>query len=556
MRGQPVSLIFSILVATTTLMSSASPSKAQSRKADERRAVVFYTAETRGTLEPCGCTSDPLGDFARVTALVRKEAGGKKNAVLVDAGGLLFPAGDMPPYRQEAARLKARFLADQMAKLPSAGFALGASDLALGPGAVAPKRLAANLPDAPFVEPSRLVEVGGIKIGVVGIVDAETAAKAGLAMRDPAEAARAEVSRLRGAGAEIVILLAPVERPMARTLARNAGADFAIAGKYVGAGMARAESVGAAFLLAPADELQRVGKLEIVLRGRAPRPATEALLDAGGSAQTRDRRAELDAKIAQLERDIARWRADRTSDAAYVDGKARECDELREERRKLGDGVWQPPATGSYFTSTLIPIRRSLPRDGTLSSDMRKLDRAVGAANLRTAEPPVPAEPGRASYVGDRACVSCHKPAARFWKKTVHAQAWKTLVDVGKEAHDDCVSCHVTGFGEVGGSSLGHTRGLQDVQCEVCHGPGSIHVEKKGKETPFAGRLQTPESVCVHCHNEKHSDTFQYQAYLRDVLGPGHGEDARDKLGDGPTARSLRRTAEARAKAESRRADR
>jgi hypothetical protein len=413
--------------------------------------------------------------------------------------------------------------------------------------------LAANLPEAPFVEPSRLGEVAGIKIGVLGVVDAETAAKAGLAMRDAAETARAEVARLRAAGAEIVILLAPVERPMARSLARSTGADFAIVGKNVGAGMARAESVGAAFLLAPADELQRVGKLEIVLRGRGPRPAREPLLDAGGPAQTRDRRAELDAKIAQLERDIVRWRADRTSDAAYVDGKVRECDELREERRKLGDGAWQPPA-GSYFTNSLIPIRRSLPRDASLSSDMRTLDRAVGAANLRTAEPPVPAEPGRASYVGDQACVSCHKPAARFWKKTVHAQAWKTLVEVGKEAHDDCVSCHVTGFGEVGGSSLGHTRGLQDVQCEVCHGPGSIHVEKKGKETPFAGRLQTPESVCVHCHNEKHSDTFQYQAYLRDVLGPGHGEDARDKLGSGPTGRSLRRAAEAKAKAEMRRA--
>ena len=37
----------------------------------ERRAVIFYTAQTQGTLEPCGCTSDPLGDIARVTALVR-----------------------------------------------------------------------------------------------------------------------------------------------------------------------------------------------------------------------------------------------------------------------------------------------------------------------------------------------------------------------------------------------------------------------------------------------------------------------------------------------------
>lgn len=550
MRRQNLFSILPALVTATTLMSSVGLAEAQNRKTDDRRAVVFYTAETHGTLEPCGCTSDPLGDFARVTALVRKEAGSKKNAVLVDAGGLLFPVGDVAPARQEAARLKARFLAEQMVKLPSAGFALSTSDLALGTAALAPKRLAVNLAEAPFVEPSRLVEVGGIKIGVLGVADAETAAKAGLAIRDAAEAARSEVSRLRGAGAEIVILLAPVERPVARSLARSAGADFAIVGKNVGAGMPRAESVGSAFLLAPADELQRVGRLEIVLRGRGPRLASEALLDAGGPAQTHDRRIELDAKIAQLERDLARWRADRTSDAAYVEAKARECAELREERRKLGDGPWQPPATGSYFMSSLIPIRRALPRDPTLSSDMRKLDRAVGAANLRTAESPVPAEPGRASYVGDRACVSCHKPAARFWKKTVHAQAWKTLVDVGKEAHDDCVSCHVTGFGEVGGSSLGHTKGLQDVQCEVCHGPGSTHVEKKGKETPFAGRLQTPESVCVRCHNEKHSDTFQYQAYLRDVLGPGHGEDARDKLGAGPTGRALRRAAQKKAKAE------
>jgi hypothetical protein len=153
--------------------------------------------------------------------------------------------------------------------------------------------------------------------------------------------------------------------------------------------------------------------------------------------------------------------------------------------------------------------------------------------------------------VGDEKCVSCHKPATRFWKRTVHAQAWRTLVEAGKEAHDDCVNCHVTGYGEVGGTSLGYTKGLKDIQCEVCHGPGSIHVEKRGKESPFAGRLKTPESICVRCHNEKHSDTFQYEAYLRDVIGPGHGEDARDALGEGPTGKSLRRAAMARARASS-----
>jgi hypothetical protein len=68
-------------------------------------------------------------------------------------------------------------------------------------------------------------------------------------------------------------------------------------------------------------------------------------------------------------------------------------------------------------------------------------------------------------------------------------------------------------------------------------------VEKRGLEKPLAIKTKTPESVCTHCHNEKHSDTFQYEAYLRGIVGPGHGEDLRDDLGPGPTAKDLRRKA-------------
>jgi hypothetical protein len=516
----------------------------------ERRAVVFYTAETHGTLEPCGCTSDPLGDFARVTALVRAVAGRNQAALFVDAGGLTYPSEASSEKKQPAAELRAEFLAREIEKLPFGGSAVGASDLARGPASVAPKRLAVNLA-GPFVEPSRIATVGAIKIGVLGVVDPEVAATAGLPAQEAATAAQQEVARLRASGAEVIVLLAPVERQLARQLARTTGADFVVVGKNVGQGMARAENVGTAYVVAPAEELQRVGRLDIVLRGKEARLTGQSLVDAGSAAQNKERLAELDRHLARLDADIARWQKEAGSDPGFVAAKLSERDELRAERARIGDGKWRAPASGSYFTNSLIPIRRTLPRDPALAASMHKLDRAIGAANLGMAEPPVPAEPGRASYVGDEKCVSCHKPSARFWKRTVHAQAWKTLVDVGKEAHDDCVSCHVTGYGEVGGSSLGYTRGLQDIQCEVCHGPGSIHVEKRGKESPFAGRLKTPESVCVRCHNEKHSDTFQYEAYLRDVIGPGHGEDARDALGAGPTGKTLRRAAQARARASS-----
>jgi hypothetical protein len=513
----------------------------------ERRAVVFYTAQTQGTLEPCGCTSDPLGDIARLTALVRGSAR-TGASLLVDAGNLTYPAGEIPSRKQEAADLAASFLAREITRLPFGGSALGETDLARGIAKVQPKRLAANLDSLVLVEPSRISPVGGIKIGIFGLVDPSLLREKGLRAEDPVRAARAEADRLRAAGAEIVIALAPLERQQARAVGREAAVDFVVLGNDVGAGTPRAENLGRAFLLVPGSELQRVGKLQIVLRQDDTRPAGEALRDAGGPIANGMRAEEIERRVRQLDVDLARWESDNTSDATFVTAKRRERAELRAEAARLVRTPWRAPTQGSYFVNELVPLRRNLARDPVLAASMRELDQAVGAANLRVAEPPTPAEPGRAHFSGDASCVRCHKAAARFCKRTAHAHAWQTLEAVGKTGHGDCVSCHVTGYGEVGGASLGFSKGLERVQCEACHGPGSIHVEKRGLEKPLALSTGTPESVCTHCHNEKHSDTFQYEAYLRDIIGPGHGEDARDKLGAGPTARDLRRAAEKRAR--------
>jgi hypothetical protein len=540
-RRQPVRVLLAAFAFTVA------PRVATSK---ERVAVVFYTAETNGTLEPCGCTSDPLGDFARVSALVRKTNAGRGRALLVDAGNLTYPATESPARRQPVDDLKARFLASELAKLPWGGSALGDSDLARGVRGIVPKRLAVNVPAgvaADVVAPSSVMEVGGIKIGVLGLAAPGTAATLGTTLMDPEASAKDEVKRLRERGAEVVILLAPVERPMARALARASGADFVVVGKKVGLGMRRAEPAGTGFVVAAGEALQYLGRLDIVLR-EGPSPTHgPALVDAGGEAATHDRVDEIDRMLTRLDKDIAGWQKETSADAAFVAGKIRERDELRAERTRLTDHRWRPPAQGSYFTNTLVPVRRTLPRDPALRKSMRALDEAIGEVNLKMAEPPPKPEPGRAFYVGGERCISCHKAAQRSWLTTAHAKAWKTLVDVGKDAHDDCVSCHVTGYGEVGGSSLGFTKDLEDVQCEACHAPNSIHVEKKGKESPYAGVTKTPETMCVHCHNEKHSDTFQYEAYLRDALGPGHGEDLLDKLGPGPTARQLRKQAAMRA---------
>ena len=80
-----------------------------------------------------------------------------------------------------------------------------------------------------------------------------------------------------------------------------------------------------------------------------------------------------------------------------------------------------------------------------------------------------------------------------------------------------------------------HVEGLQNVGCEVCHGPGSAHAERPETTPPVRGR-QVPESVCVRCHNEEHSDRFDYRSYLARLRAPGHGLPAPDQAVEAPKA--------------------
>jgi hypothetical protein len=529
-------LVLAVAVAGPTSV------RGQPKPSHDRQLTLFYSGEVRGTLEPCGCTSDPLGDVARYAALVRTaERSGP--TLLVDGGGLSFP--ESASAKEKAANdLRAKFLGKTLQALGPFAAGLAENDIGAGPGEVTPRRLAVNFSRSPAIVPSELKTVGDVRVGIFGVADPALAARVGAQAEDPVPAAKREVARLRSAGAELVIALVPLDRPTARRLARAAGPDLIVLGRQVGSGQARAEQVGSTFLVAAAEELARVGRIDFVLRG------TGALTDAGGPDAAALRRVEIDAAAARLDEELTRWSssANAGADPGFVAAKRRERAALDDEKRSL-EGPWTPPATGSYFTNRLIPLRRSLPRDEKTAAEMRHLDAQVAAINLRNAPPPAPREPGRAYFVGDAKCGPCHKEALAFWKGTVHAEAWQTLVEVGKENDYKCTGCHVTGYGQVGGSSLGHTDRLRDVQCEVCHGPGSIHVAEKGLEEPASVHKEAPSSTCIGCHTEQHSDTFQYEAYLRDILGPGHGATARAKLGDGPTGHALRSAALARAKA-------
>ncbi len=134
-------------------------------------------------------------------------------------------------------------------------------------------------------------------------------------------------------------------------------------------------------------------------------------------------------------------------------------------------------------------------------------------------------------YIGAEECALCHSGSVMpdkvtEWRESGHGTKFETTFARYSGSSDYCIGCHVTGYNEVdkaGGfdeaaqqagwnseeGSVGHwieEKGLtlQDIkdspagkfiniQCESCHGPGSVHTEA----------LSYEPGVCSQCHPQE-----------------------------------------------------
>jgi len=509
--------------------------------------ALFALAETRGQIGPCGCTSDPLGDIAR-TAKVVEDARAVGPVLVLDAGSLLYSKSPMPEHLAAQEELTADLLiATYKQPLQVAAIGLGPADLARGADHVRPARQAVNVAaDAKLaVEPPHVIHVGAAEVGVFGVIAED--AVAGLAITDPVAAGKTAVAQLRKQGAQVVVgLVQAGSKKDAVKLVRDIGGiDLAIGGLGLAAPEPERveiepQKVGDGWLVIPANRGQVVSKLLVTVRG--PGGFANAIGPAAAAAKT----AEIDKQLAALDADLAKFAADKDADPKFVEQKRQERAQLAAERTRLAANPTVVPASGNYFTLEQVRIAKTLACDPKVQDDVTAFYRAAGEANVKAADDiaVTPPPKGVAGYAGMESCGDCHSDAVEFWKNTVHSHAWKTLVDRGQQFDYECIGCHVTGWDKPGGSNLAHNDTLRDIQCETCHGPGSFHVAKLGEEKPLAIRRAPPEDLCAtQCHTKEHSDTFDLKPYLRDVVGPGHGEQLRKQLGDGPTGSQLRKAA-------------
>ncbi len=526
---------------------------------------LFAFGRQMGTIAPCGCTTEPLGGLQYAFGYIEAESSPGERLV-IEPGAFLFPDPLGPePATDEASWAQAEQRADILQGRFSAlgdGLVsgLGPSDLASPHGAAAlgkwaMPRVLTNLdrkaeglaPEVAAIPASTTVPLArGMKAGALAVVDpslpgltpAEGAEGIAFpALTAPAEAVQAEAAKLREAGADLVVVTVHGTRDLAESIARDVpGLDVVVmAGVLGNAELGRTgqpvTKVGDAYLVQPGDRGQTMTHLTLkVLEDKAVPGALP-----GASKWTLQPSAEQQREeLARVEERLAKFKADPDADPGFIANLEKERDALKKSVE--GGGTPEGDAV-AVFAQIKVTCHRAT--DGDTAKRLAAYDGWVAEQNKKrfTGVFTPDAAKGEATYVGIDECDSCHGEAVEHWKTTVHAGAYETLEVDNKQFDLTCASCHVTGWRKPGGAELVETRGLVDVQCEQCHGPGSIHVDDPTVDNI---RTEVPQDVCGECHTPEHSDTFEYDAYLRDVLGEGHGAKAREALGDGPTGRELR----------------
>lgn len=170
------------------------------------------------------------------------------------------------------------------------------------------------------------------------------------------------------------------------------------------------------------------------------------------------------------------------------------------------------------------------------------------------AQEPAPAY----TYVGTKMCKMCHDKEATgkqytIWANSLHGNALAALrtdeakkiavakgIKTAPDQTAECVQCHVTGFGDESGYQLtvdasdakavAKNEKMENVGCEMCHGPGSGYKTKKTMEAVSKGEIEPAsvglvmptEATCKKCHNEKSptNKKFVFEEAVKTIAHP------------------------------------
>jgi len=454
-----------------------------------------------GYVEPCGCTIDlHLGGLARLSGTIEREKAKGPTAVLF-LGPYLFEKS-VKAHRVPQEESKARLIGRCLEKLEVDGVVNTQNELIRGADFFK-TALSDTVPDITANTPQgtpKIIRLGDIQLGVFGLVPEGDMTPTGQAT-SPTIAAQAASAKLRADGADIVVSLASIPRRALKNISKSVtGVDLWILGDHPRE-ESTAHAVPNGYLIEAGDRGRNIGQI-MFFNGASKGP----LKDPVGDHARRQKRLQSQLRMSRV-------MFERTQ-APSLQAKIKKIESELTERPHVSN-------VGKRFEYTLIPMDPALKRAAPYNHWVDEYKGSLKALNLAHAGQIQPVKENQSGYIGGAQCADCHPDAAEFWSNTRHAKAWKTLEDADKTYDAECVSCHVTGWQRPGGSILGQVTDLTNVQCEVCHGPGSRHADLGGD--PEYISTQVPVTVCTGCHNEHHSPKFDDRVYRPKILGPGHG---------------------------------
>jgi hypothetical protein len=508
--------------------------------------AIVLLSSIEGYVEPCGCTSNPLGGLARFATIFDHIKAALQNRIaLIDSGNLLFPSitANLADLCQDEARTK--LLVSNLARLGLTTTLVGPLDNARGtyfyehlyrqygiklllPIEKADKEVRIDL--------LKLIHTPSYDIGLLGIAHDEQKTS------DLSARIQALVSNLKKTSPKLKIVIALSQMPEARTKEIFNGMkeiDIVIQGQITSPSPAlpiRLKDQGPLFI-----EGGRQGQyFDVIVLQNVTQSKIHGLTLDNRAFEKNAREELLTARIAALgeqAKNAPNTRADFLNKRLTI---------AEDELKKLKQTDRMPPLSEPSLIFYTVALTKKIDPNPSVKKQTMAYEKSIPLLVKRCEENiecPKPL-PNQASYVGVEVCKNCHQEALSVWHNAVfsgksldeqgqeitrsvgHSKAWRTLVAVHKDADRSCIGCHSVGFMESGGYCKTSEVGpLKDVQCESCHGPGSLHVQSGGDKRFIQRKVS--EDTCRSCHHVPHIESyksFDYEQKMMKILGKGHGE--------------------------------
>lgn len=409
--------------------------------------------------------------------------------LILDSGNV-FADKLLPEASLEPTLAKAKLILKTMDLMGYAAVAVGEKDLYLGlerlrllSDLTKVKFLSANLIDSEgktLFEPYRILKVGRFKVGVIGLTAFPSNSSVfsrrmpDVKVKDPEQAARQAVEEIRGK-CDLVVLLSNIGLEKDIELGETIPGIDTIIGSGTKRYMRRPVIKGKTLITTGYYEGRAIGRLLMHLDGDIKGWISSQELDY------------LDRQIQIIESKV---------ETPLV---KKRHDTLLEKKEALSiRTVYEPDMVN------LEPSFQDDPQIAAMITEYRKELSNTPAGGTEV----VTAQVNLVRYTGALACAKCHESRYRFWITTGHSKAFDTLVTKDSTADPDCVPCHVTGNERPMGYQINAPKDfLKGVQCESCHGIGSLHAAAPDRYS--LNHLPTAP-LCMDCHTEDRDDDFDY----------------------------------------------